>query len=104
MAYSFNVTVAARGYHVYKSTIWVEAKAGDKVRVEIETDEESRRLMHIAALLKHQSINKSTQTTGNISKCSLFVKAENGSIEGSVKSIQYKPSPVPAEATLRILK
>ena len=53
--------------------------------------------MHNAALLKHQSINKSTHTTINISTCSLLLKEENGSIEGSVKSIQYKPSPVPAK-------
>lgn len=38
MAYTFTTKVAARGYHVYKNTTWIRAKAGDEVKVSIETD------------------------------------------------------------------
>ena len=38
MVYSFEATVAALGYHVYKNTTWDQAKVGDKVLLEIESD------------------------------------------------------------------
>ena len=44
MAYSFQVKVAARGYHVYKNTTWEEAKCGDKVLIDLETDEKSKEI------------------------------------------------------------
>ena len=37
MAYSFTVTVASKGCHVYKNTSWTNAKVGEKVTVEMET-------------------------------------------------------------------
>lgn len=100
MAYSFNATVAARGYHVYKSTTWVEAKVGDKVRVEIETDEESKKIDPYCCAIK-ASVDQQVKTVGHIPReisrhVYFFLKEENGSIDGSVKSIQYKPSPIPA--------
>ena len=36
--YSFETKIAFRGYHVYKNTIWLNAKEGDEVQVEIETN------------------------------------------------------------------
>ena len=100
MAYSFNATVAARGYHVYKSTTWVEAKVGDKVRVEIETGEESKKIDPYCCAIK-ASVDQQVKTVGHIPReisrhVYFFLKEENGSIDGSVKSIQYKPSPIPA--------
>ena len=41
IAYYFQAKVAARGYHVYKNTIWEEAKCGDSVLIDLETDEKS---------------------------------------------------------------
>ena len=38
MAYSFQAKIAVRGYHVYKKLTWSNAKQGDFVTVEIETD------------------------------------------------------------------
>ena len=43
MAYSFQAKIAARGYHVYKSLTWSNAKQGDFVTVENETDKESKK-------------------------------------------------------------
>ena len=39
--YSIKAKVASRGYHVYKNTKWVNAKEGDEVQAEIETNEDS---------------------------------------------------------------
>ena len=36
--YSFEAKIAPRGYHVYKNTTWVNAKEGDEVQVEIDTN------------------------------------------------------------------
>ena len=35
--FTFTVTVASSGYHVYKTTSWINAIVGDKVTVELET-------------------------------------------------------------------
>ena len=37
----FQAKIASRGYHVYKYTTWVDAREGDEVRVDIETNKES---------------------------------------------------------------
>ena len=39
MVYSFQAKVTARDYHVYKERAWEEAKCGDKVLIDLETDE-----------------------------------------------------------------
>ena len=36
-SFTFTTTVASSGYHVYKTTSWINAKVGDKVTVELET-------------------------------------------------------------------
>ena len=38
MVYIFQAKIAARGYHVYKNFAWNNAKQGNFVTVEIETD------------------------------------------------------------------
>lgn len=39
MVYCFQAKVTARDYHVYKETAWEEAKCGDKVLIDLETNE-----------------------------------------------------------------
>ena len=41
MAYSFETIIASRSYHVYKETSWSDARVGDEVKVELETDKKS---------------------------------------------------------------
>ena len=55
MVYSFQATVAARGYHVYKNTTWDQAKVGDKVLIDIESDKKIKR--NLSVLLFHQNIS-----------------------------------------------
>ena len=42
MVYSFQATVVARGYHVYKNTKRDQAKVGEKVLFEIESDKKKK--------------------------------------------------------------
>ena len=39
--YSFKAKIASRGYHVFKETSWSNAKEGDEVKVELETNKSS---------------------------------------------------------------
>ena len=68
MVYSFQATVAAQGYHVYKNTAWDQAKVGDKVLVEIESDKNLKNLIRIAVPSEHQSTNKSKQLETSLEK------------------------------------
>ena len=52
MAYSFTVTVASGGYHVYKNTSWTNARVGKKVTVEMETKKFSLEVIHMRVPLK----------------------------------------------------
>ena len=52
MAYSFQAKIAACRNHVYKNLAWSNAKQVDFIIVEIETDKESKKEIHIAVLLK----------------------------------------------------
>ena len=36
--YSFKAKIASRGYHVFKEISWSNAKEGDEVKVELETN------------------------------------------------------------------
>ena len=40
-SYSFEAKIASRGYHVYKNTTWMDAKVGDEIKVEVETNKDS---------------------------------------------------------------
>ena len=37
--FSFKGIIASRGYHVYRKTLWLNAKLNDEVKVELETDQ-----------------------------------------------------------------
>ena len=42
MSFSFQTKVASRGFHVFKNTIWENAKMGEEISVQIETNEASK--------------------------------------------------------------
>ena len=100
MVYSFHATVAARGYHVYKNTTWDQANVGNKVRVEIETDKKSKQIDPYCCSIK-TSVDQQIKTVGHIPReisrhVYFFLKEENGNIDGTVKSFEYRLSPIPA--------
>ena len=100
MFYSFQATVAARGYHVYKNTTWDQAKVGDKVLVEIKSDKKSKEIDPYCCSIR-TSVNQQVKTVEHIPReisrhIYFFLGDENGHIDGTVKSIDYRPSPIPA--------
>ena len=59
-----------------------------------------KKLIRIAVPSEHQSTNK-IKTVGHFPReisrhVYFFLKDENGHIDGTVKSIDYRPSPIPA--------
>ena len=96
MVYSFQATVSAQGYHVYKNTTWDQAKVGDKVLVEIESDKNSKEIDPYCCSIR-TSVNQQIKTVGHIPReisrhVYFFVKDEHGHIDGTVKSIDYSLS------------
>ena len=67
MAYSFQAKVTARGYHVYKYTTWEDAKIGDKVLIELETDEKSKEIDPYCCSIKAMvGLPQQLKTVGHI--------------------------------------
>ena len=96
MVYSFQAIVAARGYYVYKNTTWDQAKVGDKVLVEIESNNKSKEIDPYCYSIR-TLVNQQIKTVGHIpSEISrnvyFFLKDEHGHIDGTVKSIDYRSS------------
>ena len=38
MVYCFEAIITFRGFHIYKETIWSNAKVGDEVKVEVKSN------------------------------------------------------------------
>ena len=102
MADSFQAKIADRRYHVYKNLAWSNAKQGDFVTVEIETDKESKKIDPYCCAIKAMvDIPLRLKTVGHVPKeisrhIFFFSKEENGKVDGFVYSTQYQPSPIPA--------
>ena len=101
MAYSFTVTVAWGGCHVYKNTSGTNAKVGEKVTVEMETKKFSLEVDPYACAIKIKNrFFDSLITVGHIpreiSHLHFFIKTEDGKVIGHVKSLTYRPSPIPS--------
>ena len=74
MAYRFEAKVAARGSHIYRNLTWENIKPGDKVTVELETNDESKKS------------TSGTKTVGHIPReisrhVFFYLSEENGKIE-----------------------
>ena len=50
--YSFDSKIASRGYHMQCNSTWQNAKSGDKVKVEIETNKSSKSIDPYACAIK----------------------------------------------------
>ena len=102
MNYCFEAISASQGFHVYKETTWSNAKVGDEVRVEVESN--LRSIAHdpysCAIKTKHKYFT-GWKTVGHISReisryVYFFIKQEGGRVYGKLKSLKYKPSPIPS--------
>ena len=95
MVYSFQATVAAWGYHVYQNKTWDRA-----ILVEIESSWKSKEIDPYCSSIR-TSVNQKIKTVGHISRepsrhVYFFLKDEHGHIDGTVKSFDCRPSPIPA--------
>ena len=102
MVYCFEAIIASRVFHVYKETTWSNAKVGDEVKVEVESNLKS--IAHdpysCALKAKHESFT-GWKTVGHtpreISRYVYFIiKQSGGRVHGKLKSLKYKPFPIPA--------
>ena len=102
MVYRFEAIIASRVFHVYKETTWSNAKIGDEVKVEVESNLKS--IAHdpysSALKAKHESFTgwkMVGHTPREISRYVYFIiKQSGGRVRGKLKSLKYKPSPIPA--------
>ena len=98
----FTGTVASRDYHVYKSTSWINTKAGDKVTVELETAASSLETDPYACAIRIKNKYFSNLiTVGHIPReisrhVYFFIKTEGRKVNGHVKSLTYRPSSIPS--------
>ena len=100
--YNFQAAIGSRGYHVYKETTWLNAKVNKKVKIEIETNQSSIAVDPYACAVKaKEKYFDEWKTVGHVLRempryIYFFIKKENGKVTGKVKSLNYKPSPIPS--------
>jgi len=92
MAYSFETIIASRGYHVYKETSWSDARVGDEVKVELETDKKTLKKRHhffigwkMLAIFHARSLVMCT-----------FSSNKKGEGDWDIEISKLKPSPIPS--------
>ena len=96
------MTIASRGYNVYKETTWSNAKVNEKIKIEIETNQSSIAIYPYACAVKgKEKYFDGWKTVGHVPRdisryIYFFIRKENGKTTGSVKSLNYKPSPIPS--------
>ena len=99
--YSFKAKIASRGYHVFKESSWSNAKEGDEVKVELETNKSSNKIDPYACVIRaKEEYFKGWKTVGHIPRemsrhVYFFIKSEGGSVNGTVISTKYRTSPIP---------
>ena len=98
----FKAIIASCGYHVYKETSSSNAKINEEVKVELETNTTSLSTdpYTCATKIKNPYFND-WKTVGHIPReisryIYFFIKEENGNVSGTLKSLKYKPSPIPS--------
>ena len=97
---SFDSKIASRRYHVYRSSTWQDERYGDKIIVEIETNNSSKSVDSYACAIKikHKFFHP-WLTVGQIPReisrhCYLFLK-KGGNITGHLICTNCKLSPIP---------
>ena len=97
----FKAIIASRGYHVYKETSWSNAKINEEVKVELETNTTLSTDPYACAIKTKNPYFNDWKTVGHIPReisryVYFFIKEENGNVSGTLKSLKYKPSPIPS--------
>ena len=98
--YSLKAKIASRGYHVFKETSWSNAKEGDEVKVELETNKSSKKIDPYPIRAKEEYF-KGWKTVGHIPReisrhVYFFIKSEGGSVNDTVISTKNRTLAIPA--------
>ena len=99
--YSFDSKITSRGYHLYRNSTWQNAKPGDKVKMEIETNKSLKSIDPYACVIKikHKFFD-TWLIVGHIPRELIryryFCLKEGGNITGHLICTNYKESPIPA--------
>ena len=100
--YSFKAKIASRGYHVFKETSWSNAKEGDEVKVELETNKSSKKIdPYACAIRAEEEYFKGWKTVGHIPReisrhVYFFYKIRGRFCQWDIISTKYRTSPIPA--------
>ena len=101
-AFTFTATVASRGYHVYKTTSWINANVRDKVTIELEMTASLLETDLYACAIRIEKKYFSNLITVRHIPCEIsrhvnfFITTEGRQVNGHVKSLTYRPSPIPS--------
>ena len=100
MSFSFQTKVASRGFHVYKNRTWENDYIGEKISVQLETNEDSKKTGPYSYAIKTMVSGK-LETVDHIPRevsrhTYFYIKEEWGRIDGSVLSTCYRPSSIPS--------
>ena len=52
MIFSFQTKVASRGFHIHKNTTWENVNVGQEISVQLETNEDSKKIDPYCCALK----------------------------------------------------
>ena len=100
MSSTFQTKVASRGFHIYKNTTWENVNIGQEISVQLETNEDSKKIDPHCCAIKTMVSGK-LETVGHIPNqvsrhTYFYIKEEEGRIDGPVLSTSYRPSPIPS--------
>ena len=89
-----------RGFHIYENTTWENVNIGQQISVQLETNEDSKKIDPYCCVIKTMVSGK-LETLGHIQRevsrhTCFYIKEEVGRINGSVFSKRYRPSPNPS--------
>ena len=100
MSFSFQTKVALHGFHIYKNTAWKNVNISQEISVQLETNEDSKKIDPYCCAIKTMVSGKLetvSHTQREVSRYIYFyIKKEGGRIDGSVLSIHYRLSPIPS--------
>ena len=65
MSFSFQTKVASRGFHIYKNTTWENVNIGQEISVQLETNEDSKKIDLYRCAVKTM-ISGKLKTVGHI--------------------------------------
>ena len=100
LSFSFQTKVASREFHIiYKNTTWENVNIVQEISVQLETNEDSKKIDPYCCAIKTMVSGK-LETVGHIprevSRHTYFYVKKEGCIDRSVLSTRYRPSPIPS--------